>query len=362
MKKALILSGICWNDTFQRHQQFATYLSQIGFEVFFVERIMSSKFSVSKVLSTLQRKIARKTIDNQKKVNPLPKNVKIINCGFVNPEPGIFKRINLYKIEKLIKELGTEFDLVINYLPVNTTEMIIDRVKYRKLIYDCVRNFEGWGGYRNTIVEDELRLIDRSDMIFTDSFFLTDKMLLHKKDVVQFLPIANTLWISGCRKKKVSEIKKIAYFGTIGTHIDVDVLHSLVTNNYELHFWGASDITIKCNYINHGYVGDLKVLAEEITSTCDAIVLPYTGNMDGVIPAKMLQCLSTELPVYISEFYDSKKMDDYVYLFKDTCDLINKIKNFDKEKHIAKTMKTRQLIEEITESKQIEQFRHWVLQ
>lgn len=34
MKKAMILAGISWSDTYQRHQQFAGYLLKMGYKVF----------------------------------------------------------------------------------------------------------------------------------------------------------------------------------------------------------------------------------------------------------------------------------------------------------------------------------------
>ena len=241
MKKALILSGIYWDEPLQRHQQFAKYLSDCGFEVVFVERIMSSRFEFSKFIDVVKKRLFKEGEYSQKNKNAKSKKIKIFDYKFVNPEENIFRWLNEKKVDELIRENGDKFDLVINYLPINTTRMIIDKIKYKMLIYDCVRNFAEWKGYRSSVIKEEEWLIEKCDKIFTDSFFLTDNMKeKSNKEVVQFLPIANDAWLQGCKEKKVSYIKNIAYFGSVENHIDIDTLKELHENGFNVHFWGVN--------------------------------------------------------------------------------------------------------------------------
>lgn len=358
MKRALILSGIYWNEPFQRHQQFAYYLNRMGYEVYFLERIMSSKFSVLKFWDVIGRKLQKNAeYSNLKVNNELPKGVVPIDYRFINPEDGIFKIYNTRKINKFIAEYGNKFDVIINYLPINTTRMIIERLNYNFLVYDCVRNFSGWGSYRKDILNEEKALIERSDIVFTDSFFLTDYMKQYNKQTIQFLPIANKRWIEGCQRKKIQRIKHFAYFGSVEKHIDIKILMDLAQKGFVIHIWGIKGVDLEFDHIDHGYESDLKKLSFQITSVADAIILPYRGNMDGVIPAKLLQCLSTYMPIYINEFYDSCYLKDYLYVYTDFQDLISLINSYNDSDEETRRDKIRIFLEDKDEMSQYDRFK-----
>lgn len=68
MKKALFLTGIYWDETFQRHQQFAEYLADNGYTVYFVEHIVSSKFKINTLLERIVNN-AKVVFSNKKKQN-----------------------------------------------------------------------------------------------------------------------------------------------------------------------------------------------------------------------------------------------------------------------------------------------------
>lgn len=321
-----MLTGICWEETFQRHQQFALYLKKNGYEVIFAERIPSSRFSISKLIHVLRsrRKSYKRTENNNYD------NILLVNYHFLNPENGMFKLVNKFKVEKFINENGTDYDIVINYLPINTTRMIIEKLNYRYLIYDCVRNFEEFGGYRKDIIEEEKYIVSISDKVFTDSFYLTNKMMKIKSSVIQFLPIANSDWIKGCIPKKLKSINDIAYFGTVrDEYLNVEILKELSLSGFNIHIWGIVSTKVSFNFINHGFESVLESLARQITTTCDAIILPYSGNVDGVIPAKLVQSLCTCLPVFCTKFYDSVVLEDYLYLFDNAEQLKKMIRHFD---------------------------------
>lgn len=354
MKKALLLTGIRWTDPLQRHQQFARYLSELGYEVYFVEHIVSSKFSIRKVIKLL--KTAK--LNKVKQQNEIPSHVHLINMGFVNPGRGLFALVNYLKVLKMVKNYGKKYDLVINYLPINTTRYILDNIERKKTIYDCVRNFSGWGGYYESINSEEEHLSRIVDTIFCDSFYLMNKFGNMEIPVIQFFPIANDKWLEGCTiKREIIKIKKIGYFGTIDTHIDIDVFKLLINRGYEIHFWGVIECEIDLKIHKHGYVKDLDVLASQINTIVDAIVLPYRGNMDGVIPAKLLQAISTQLPVYCSSFYDSRHLIKYIYIYNNRRELTELICNYTIERHMEKLKYIKEFLGEKNESNQFQKFK-----
>ena len=96
MKKALVLAGINWNDTLQRHHQFAYYFVKCGYDVDFIEHIISTKFSLNKFLQVI-KKSGQKT---EKHANSINKNIRVITPGLINPGGALFDIYNRYKANK----------------------------------------------------------------------------------------------------------------------------------------------------------------------------------------------------------------------------------------------------------------------
>lgn len=346
-KKALILSGIMWNDTKQRHQTIAEIFAEEGYEVYFVEGIVSSSFSVKKLISRLRNRKNNKT-GTQPELT-VPKKIHVTGGGYVNPDGGLFKLVNFRRNKKIIGEIGNRFDVVIDYLPINTTADFLDRIKYKLLIFDCVRDFCNWGGYPKSLPKIEGRLCEKSDYIFTDSFYLTDKMKKKYGDkVVQLLPTVGDEISDGSYIKKSGKIKKIGYIGSLGTHIDTDLLAKLSSEGYEIHLFGRAETELDLKIVDHGFFTDLYQMMNEVKASADALIIPYKGNMDGVIPAKTIQCLSTGLPVFVSDFYDSRRLGEYLYVYRNAEELGNLLTNFDYDDFYKRRDKIDKFVKENT--------------
>lgn len=335
MKKALILSGIPWNTTIQRHHKMAFFLSDLNYEVYFIESIPSSKFTLKKLYQKISRKFNKSNNTNKNVSN---KSINIVNKRFINPMKGLFWISNKYQADNLLRKIGNDFDVVINYLPINTTLYISEHINVKKYIYDCVRDFSNWGGYPEDILQLEKKVANMSDLILVDSYYLLNKMKNNypKRDVLQILPTVDETLISTLKKSEISKnIRNILYFGAVGDHIDVNILNKLSIQGYNIHIIGEVYPGIKLNQnINyHGFVNDLNELAKLIVQNSDAIIIPYKGNMDGVIPAKLMQCIATGLPVFINKFYDSDILKHYLYVYKDYSNLLYKIENFNITSH-----------------------------
>lgn len=344
MKKALILSGISWDTTLQRHHKIAKWLKKMGYDVTFVESIPSSKITISKCVSKIKSKFVKSSKIKNKK------EVQVVNGGFLPPIP-LFNIINNIKVQKLLKKIGTNYEVIVNYLPIYTTDVIISKIKYSILIYDCVRDFGNWGGYPQNLKKYEKKLKECSNFIMTDSFYLTEK-----NKGIQFLPsLTKEQYKVFSQEKNIKKIKKVVYFGQIDTHIDVEILKT-IASYYELHIIGNSKISLHFKYIDHGFIENKQELAKEIMN-CDAIIIPYKGNMDGVVPAKLIESLATKMPVFISSFYDSEKLKDYCYVYHTEKELLQMMKNFNK---VSKA-NVEKLISFNIEEKQFERFKEVLL-
>jgi hypothetical protein len=118
-----------------------------------------------------------------------------------------------------------------------------------------------------------------------------------------------------------SGIKNITYVGQISDHIDINVLKALKDAGYVIHHFGNSTLKTTDIVISHGFMSSPTELAKSILDHSDALIIPYKGNMDGVIPAKLFECLATGLPVFVSSFYDARKLNHMLYVYDDINDL-----------------------------------------
>lgn len=332
MKYALILSGISWNDSFQRHHQIAIALSELGYKVIFVNSIPSSKFSFIKLINKIKyiKKRRKEKINNHKYSNITQKSLKLLWPGSL-----LINIWNKYIIKKYAKQNfeNIDFDIVIAYLPIETTFHFLKNISYKKLVYDCVRNFQGWGGYPNNIKYWEQMLINKADKILCDSFYLKNYLntLAKEKSPIQILPYVSSN-INYLSMKIPSKIQKLAYIGTLDKHNDLELIQSLLDMNYTINIYGINNTTIvHKNFVDKGYYNNLSLLQTHIKEDNDAIIIPYKGYMDGVIPAKLPLAISIGIPVFINSFYDSIQLKNIFFVYKNDLDLYDLLQNFNFE-------------------------------
>lgn len=353
MKKVLILSGIEWNTTIQRHHVISNWFRDYNYDVTFIEGIMSSSFSFGKFF----KKIKRMLFNRKNKFSQTIKNDKngitVLNANLINPQGGLFDLYNSFQIQKLLKKIDKTYDIIIVYVPVRTTNKILNNLEYKYLLYDCVRDFENWGGYPKDISLIEKNIMDNSYKILVDSFYLKNKLykLGYENKTIQILPhlTINELNLYKNNKPKQS-IQRMFYFGDVSDHIDVDLMKKLSEHGIEIHIAGIINISLDFNYIYHGYFSKKENLANVICNNADAILIPYKGNMNGVIPAKIMQALATNLPVYISSFYDSKYLSKYLNVYNSYIDLLHLIDSynlddFKSELHSRKMFVNKNIVE-----------------
>lgn len=363
MRKILILSGISWSDTIQRHQRMAEYLSKNECEVIFLENIVSSKFSFKKALQKM-----RNILKKNKKLFSQDTKVKIIKTFFLNPH-GLFKSYNHILVKKVLKNIGNEFDTIINYLPIDTTDYLINKSKYNILIYDCVRDFENWGGYHKSIKNQEKILLSNSNHILVDSFYLKEKLIAkvgNEEKITQIFPTITLEELNIYRRyynRELKTIKSISYFGTVDNHIDIELLNKL-SEEYIINIIGKIDKNVKIskNIKIYEFTNNLGELARLLLKISDAIIIPYCKNMNGVIPAKLIQALSTGLPVYVSSFYDAEILKDKLYVYKDYKSLNDLILEFDEKEFCSRKIKYKKFIEDKIEEKQFEKVLRKILE
>ncbi|HIF9339278.1 TPA: hypothetical protein ACX6RO_003401 [Photobacterium damselae] len=344
-KTALIVSGVAWNETWQRHQTNAMLLVNMGFQVDYINGIKTSKPTLNKICNKLKAVFKKKEILSIK--NKSNKKINIIPSFFIPPLGSFSKVINqiIYKMYYKNKLLSS-YDVVIYYVPVDVYSEFNQIGCYK--IYDCVRAFKSWGGYSQTLYQNEEMICKTVDKIICDSFFIKDRYLSNY-DVEQLIPY-NEYNNRNIPNPKSSIISNICYFGSVSDHIDINLLN-LLSKHYRVHIWGKIDPTISLsnNIKYHGYISDQDKLFSEINENSDAILIPYVGNMDGVFPAKLIASFSLNIPVFTSRFYDAMKMNNMLYIYDDYDSLISMLDSFNYDEYQKNSTDRDLLLEQSSE-------------
>jgi len=342
-KRALVISGIAWDATYQRHQLNANILAELGYQVDFLQSCKTSRIGFSRIFYFLLLKFMKAFGYNKSCAmhNFKNSNVKVISSSLLPPGGKLNYLCNRFIFRFLLShKLHKKYDLIFYYVPIDIVDFL-ERNEETLVIYDCVRAFSQWGGYHECLYKNEKKLVSYADHILCDSFYLKDihlPSIANPNKVVQLIPPVEVK-----RNDFIVEherINKIGYFGSISDHIDLEVFFLLIEKGYEIYYWGGDESHLPVEVRRMGYEADQNVLLQQIVDTCDALIIPYKGKMNGVYPAKLSISLSSGLPVYCSSFYDSDKLLDIIYVYSSKNELLTMLSDFCPASHRTKQIAT----------------------
>jgi hypothetical protein len=221
----------------------------------------------------------------------------------------IYMRIYFMLLIKIFKPdlLWITFPLQFDYIPKKNNI---------KILYDCLDNIATpiyfSETFRNRLLNLEIKLLERSDLIFVPSESLASKLKQRQKCSGKIFVIRNAFdgkMINDFSKDKVrNKIHKIGYVGTVSSWFDFDLLESSLKqiDNIEYHIIGPTD-NIKSN-LNpkiklYGAVEHSKLF--EYVKDFDAMIMPFKLNelVTVVDPVKFYEYINYNKPI-ISIFYD----------------------------------------------------------
>jgi hypothetical protein len=317
----VFLSTIDWNDSWQRHQIFATALAERGHRVFFVENtaLRGPRFSDAP-------RIARRLARLAKPPPPPPLGAKasgrvvVIPPFTLPPTNRLFRWVNaiaaLPHLLRRLKAAGLdERPIVFVYSPSATHLRLIDMLRPRKVVYDCASNFRAHPSAPADIERLELDLLERSEMVITDSDFLFEQKRAEHPSVRQIhqgVPKAFFL-----PDHQAGSYRTACYFGTIHDGLDYGAIRALAEAGVEVSLIGP------VKHMPPPLPPSVKLLPsvppETLAQTIarfDALLLPY--NVDAfnqaVVPAKLYECLATTKPVLSSGLPAMHTLKDLVYV------------------------------------------------
>lgn len=322
--KVAIISGVRWEHTFQRQQKTAIALNDLGVKVDFITGIKLRIPNINEFYFRIKSILGNK---NKNKINYNDNNINRIKFKLLPPTNIFFDFLNKLLIKYKYNSLS-QYDVVLTYLPHPSLKYLNKEVF---IIYDCVRDFSEWGGYPKRVLDYELSLLKNSNIVLFDSYWLGKKINSIRKNRLsyQILPtyprIIDELVFNA---KTTQKISSLCYYGSINNKIDSKLLNEL-SNKFNITLIGPiSDNIVLSDKINCvGAISEQRKLFEEILKY-DALIIPYLGNMNGVIPAKTTELLNLNRPTFISKFYDSDILSENWYVYENYLDLIEKIQSY----------------------------------
>ena len=317
----VFLSSIDWNDSWQRHQIFATALAERGHRVLFVENtvLRNPRFSdAPRILRRLRRLFSPPR--PAPAARPGGARVHVIPPLVLPPTNGLFRWLNaavaLPRLARKIKAFGLrERPLLFVYSPSATNLRLVDMLRPRKVIYDCASNFRGHPSAPADVVELERDLLERSEMVLTDSDFLYERLRSEHPSVRQVHQGVPQSFFLG--EEPPAAYRTACYFGTIHDGLDWAAIRALGDAGVEVALIGAvkhapPPLPRTVRLLPSVPASELPAAIEPY----DVLLLPYVVDAfnAAVVPAKLYECLATNKPVLASALPSLEALGELVYV------------------------------------------------
>lgn len=325
-KKMMYLSNVNWSWIKQRPQFLAEELSiYYDIDVYLKKEYKKSKITGNKINNNI----------NFKKIFRFPME----RYNFIS-------KINKFIVGRQLVKVCNNYDILFltdpSYYPWMKASC-----KNKIIIYDCMDDNAEFPYIKNNLyklrayLKAEKMLIKDCTLLITTSNYLKNVLIdrykideLEKKIFVVNNAIdSNTIKIK--ENKLISNEKKdkvnIVYIGTIETWMDFDLIirslddcHKLIYNIY-----GPSGIDIPKHdrLIWHGPVEHSEIV--NIMESADILVMPFKiiPLILSVNPVKLYEYISSLKPVIAVDYEETRKFDEYVYLYKNYDQYMNIIKD-----------------------------------
>ena len=214
-----------------------------------------------------------------------------------------------------------------------------------KVIYDCMDDVLEFPLTRadmrmkNVIANCEMKLVERSDIIFISSDYLETKIRkrysIDSQRVFVFnnamtledrVEVSNNLLLNIIERSKVARFK-LAYVGTISEWFDFDlILESLERfNNIVYMLFGPLDTEIP-NHERILYFGPIEhKYVLNVMELSDALIMPFKLSelILSVNPVKIYEYIYSCKPSIVIQYPETSKFEDYVFLYKSRDEYFN---------------------------------------
>lgn len=314
--RIVIVSNNDWDGLWYQRQQLASMYAEKGHEVLFINKTLQRMPKIKDFLDRFGFKGSVTAI----KQNEVPSGVTIKSI-YTLPPFKFLNRINKYIINRSCNAIAKwqKCDLLITYVPTYVALDIMEYFSPQKKAYINVHNYDA-DHVISDLLKSEHKVCSMVDYLFADSVF--NNARLHRissgREVGYSEPGVNTTrFFAAHRGDESKQRKKICYFGGIGNHLNFDVYNSLA-EKYEVYFVGSinsKDVKTKLSDKIHIIppVGNHEL--PQILRNMDIMGIFYnpTDYVNGVIPAKIYECLATLKPTITSGLGNLERLQGSLY-------------------------------------------------
>lgn len=326
----IILSGIRWDFLWQRHQIFATLFAQAGYPTVYVETtgLRNPSFDPGTARIVLSRIFRAGRKGRESLDNAIIPNLAVYSPLVAPPTWKIFRRLNrAVFLPRVVRDLRYLLKgaspLVIAYTPTSTTLELLSYIPSRRVLYDCVLNYEHFPGAPRDIARTEKILLQRADAVTVDSGFLLEKHRDVRPDMVQVgSGVDHELFGQACMGTLRRPVRTVCFFGTMNEdRFDFDLVGRLADKGYQVRLLGTLARPAFARRSGIEYRGEVphRELPRHLADA-DALIIPYKINVfsKGTFPAKIFECFATGKPTIATPLPDLASFGDLLYLADDT--------------------------------------------
>jgi len=323
----VILSGIRWDFLWQRHQILATLFARAGYPTVYVETtgLRNPAFDSGTLRKVLDR-FLRAGGEGRKEPDTSP-YLAVYSPLVAPPTCKVFRRLNrtvfVPRVARDLRRLlGGALPAVIAYPPTSTTLDLLSKLEPRRVLYDCVLNYEHFPGVPRDVAETEKTLLRRADAVTVDSGFLLEKHCGPRPDAVQVGPgVDHELFVQARTGPLRRPARTVCFFGMMDeSRFDFDLVEKLAEKGYRVRLLGTLTRPAFARLPGIEYRGEMphRELPRHLEDA-DALIIPYKINTfsKGTFPAKIFECLATGKPTIAAPLPDLAPFGDLLYLAND---------------------------------------------
>lgn len=327
----VIVSPIHWNFTWQTSHDVASAFAQWGYRVIFLEPLPKRWPKLAEIKRVWGR------ISGRSHLAGLGKQEKPEGMVLVSPHmlpdvgrmPQFLNQIIFVPLlKKQLSQIGLERPLImVHHVPIAAALALQNALKPDVSVYRCVYDWSNDPHSGRLLQEKELLQI--VDEVWADCEANVIRTSLHNNNVRLMLPGVDLslfadvdTWTHTKRERPLC-----VYFGTIGISVDVDLLRQ-ISYQYPLRLVGPTKQKLVDFAKDTEMVG--AVLHEDVPAyimDADILLLPYieAPHMQGVIPAKLFECLVTGKPIISIGLTSIDAYKDLIYICETKEEFLNAI-------------------------------------
>ena len=254
------------------------------------------------------------------------------------PTSKVFRRLNrkvfVPRIVRDLRRIAGPDPIVLAYPPTQTTLDILQGLKPRLTIYNCVDDYKIYPGMVKDMAETERELLRRADLVSCTSTFLLEKVKPVRPDAMLNGPgVKFEAFHALSTDRTGPEVNTVCYFGYIGRpEMDFSILKAVARAGFTLRLIGDRNRVEKGLLEMPGmdYWGE--VPHEELPAALkgvDAFIIPYRVDELGrnISPSKTYECLATGKPVVATPLPALVELGEHVYLAEGPEEFVEVLRN-----------------------------------